>query len=187
MKTLIFLVIVLALLTIARGRITLIGSYSDDFSDVDFPDERDDCSDGSCSVYAEKRMIVPDKVVEHRQIVPRFASSLEPMSPESFPEWKPVCGCGTTHHIVDLGENHFPRYISIARCKPKTCMDNGRQCMHLTYRIHVLVKRGVSTRLTSPDDTVQNVEELTLPQSLHTNWQMYAFTVPVACFAVERT
>lgn len=62
-------------LAMGRGRIMLIGSCNaDDFSDIEFADERENCMErGSCAnpVYAEKRMMLPDKVAERRQVVPR--------------------------------------------------------------------------------------------------------------------
>lgn len=47
------------------------GIYRDDFSDMEIPVEREDCSDGICSIYAEKRVVVPEEVVPHRQYMPR--------------------------------------------------------------------------------------------------------------------
>ena len=54
--------------------------------------------------------------------------------------------------------------------------------------MHVLVKRGLNSILKNADELdVRDVEELTLPESLHANWQLFALSVPVACIAVERS
>ncbi|XP_031783445.1 prothoracicotropic hormone [Nasonia vitripennis] len=186
MKLQTFLVLLLTVQHRAKGQLE---SYSDDFSDVELPtDERDDCSDGTC--YAEKRIILPEKIVEHRQLMPRFATKLQSVNlAESFPQpqWRPVCGCVTQHKLVNLGEGHYPRYITTARCKSKTVANRFYQCKYYDYRVHVLVKRGLNSIPKNADELdVRDVEELPLPESLHANWQLFALSVSVACVAVER-
>ncbi|XP_023246145.1 prothoracicotropic hormone-like [Copidosoma floridanum] len=171
----------LAFTTRGNGRIMSIGSYGDDFSELDFPDDRDDCADGLCSLYANKRMIVPEKVVERRQL----------LQDRNFHEynyqWKPVCGCAIHYKVINLGTGYYPQYIQTAKCKSKMCSGKCYQCTYYYHRTQVLAKRGMNSILTLDSEfDIREVEEVTIPQSLSDKWQLLSILVPVTCVAVEK-
>ncbi|XP_058794627.1 prothoracicotropic hormone-like [Phymastichus coffea] len=181
MKLFVLLVMILAT---GPGRRMSIGRCgADDFSEPEFPFDREDCADGS--TYPEKRLVVPGKLREHHPAVSR----LQAMSAQDLlTQWKPICGCVAEHRVINLGEGHYPRYITIAKCRPKTCSNRFYQCRHTDYRLHVLVNRGMNSILNNAQEMgVKDLEELTLPQSLQANWQMIGLSIPVACTSVERT
>ncbi|XP_076173670.1 prothoracicotropic hormone-like [Ptiloglossa arizonensis] len=93
-----------------------------------------------------------------------------------------VCSCQTEYDIVDLGEGHYPRYLTASRCKPKTCQNKFRSCKLLNYTVYVLKQREANELL--PEDQSSDgsvLQEAPLPESLRYKWKLKPLSMPVAC------
>ncbi|XP_066594666.1 prothoracicotropic hormone-like [Prorops nasuta] len=91
-----------------------------------------------------------------------------------------LCSCETQYEIRDLGEGHYPRYITSSRCKApkaKRCQTKFNSCRLLHYVVHVLRLREFAVD--------EKEDEGVLPESLRHQWQLHPMSVPVACISAN--
>ncbi|XP_017760342.1 PREDICTED: prothoracicotropic hormone-like [Eufriesea mexicana] len=93
------------------------------------------------------------------------------------------CYCESQYELRDLGQGHYPRYLSASRCKKKTCRSKFYSCRLLHYVVHVLRLR--ETNVQTKDGYMMNgtLPEAPLPESLNRKWQLKPFLVAVACIS----
>ncbi|XP_054087788.1 uncharacterized protein LOC105211856 [Zeugodacus cucurbitae] len=93
------------------------------------------------------------------------------------------CDCKVKIDLLDLGQQHYPRYLMNAVCQnsqspnqyPQKCW-RGSYCKPLEYKVKVLTPR---TRL----EPVQNDPALAwLPDELRQAWKFKTVTVAAGCF-----
>ncbi|XP_076634544.1 prothoracicotropic hormone-like [Colletes latitarsis] len=90
-----------------------------------------------------------------------------------------ICSCETQYGgIIDLGDDHYPRFLSESYCKPQTDQRKFHRCKLLNYTVHVLQAREGSEFRYSYDSALQ---ETKLPEHLRYNWQLKPIRVGVAC------
>ncbi|XP_076392996.1 uncharacterized protein LOC105661755 isoform X2 [Megachile rotundata] len=90
------------------------------------------------------------------------------------------CSCESQYEVRDLGDDHYPRYLTVSYCKPKTCQNKFHPCKILYYMVHILRPRetNVPSKWFSGDD---EIPETPLPEFLKRKWQLKPVSVPVAC------
>ncbi|XP_034176247.1 uncharacterized protein LOC117602398 isoform X1 [Osmia lignaria lignaria] len=111
------------------------------------------------------------------------------------------CSCESQYEMIDLGDGHYPRYLPVSRCKPKTCQSKFHSCKALPYivrfpavryfpltiyvytiqpflpQVYVLRSREM---ITPPKDD-EKIPETPLPEPLQHKWQLKPMTISVAC------
>ncbi|XP_034176249.1 uncharacterized protein LOC117602398 isoform X3 [Osmia lignaria lignaria] len=87
------------------------------------------------------------------------------------------CSCESQYEMIDLGDGHYPRYLPVSRCKPKTCQSKFHSCKALPYIVYVLRSREM---ITPPKDD-EKIPETPLPEPLQHKWQLKPMTISVAC------
>uniref|UniRef100_A0A1I8PJS7 Prothoracicotropic hormone n=1 Tax=Stomoxys calcitrans TaxID=35570 RepID=A0A1I8PJS7_STOCA len=91
------------------------------------------------------------------------------------------CDCKVKNDLVDLGQQHFPRYLLNAVCQANDLGSkcwSGSLCRPLEYKVKVLTFRP-----TTKDNTQQ--KDLTLawlPDDLRQIWKFKTVTVTAGCF-----
>ncbi|XP_029042766.2 prothoracicotropic hormone-like [Osmia bicornis bicornis] len=112
---------------------------------------------------------------QRRQIVTDY-QELE--SPERIHvQTRSSCSCESQYEMIDLGDGHYPRYLPVSRCKPKTCQSKFHSCKALPYMVYVLRSREIIT----PAKDDEKIPETPLPESLRHKWQLKPITISVAC------
>ncbi|CAK9815459.1 Prothoracicotropic hormone [Anthophora plagiata] len=99
---------------------------------------------------------------------------------------KSTCSCESQYEIRDLGNGHYPRYLTVSHCKPKTSQRKFHSCRLLHYMVHVLSLREVTTTLSK--DWYMNdstLPETPLPESLRSKWQLKPISIAVACVSTS--
>ncbi|XP_034176248.1 uncharacterized protein LOC117602398 isoform X2 [Osmia lignaria lignaria] len=137
--------------------------------------------------------------VQRKQIVTDY-QELE--SPERIHvQTRSSCSCESQYEMIDLGDGHYPRYLPVSRCKPKTCQSKFHSCKALPYivrfpavryfpltiyvytiqpflpQVYVLRSREM---ITPPKDD-EKIPETPLPEPLQHKWQLKPMTISVAC------
>ncbi|KOC62581.1 hypothetical protein WH47_04242, partial [Habropoda laboriosa] len=92
-----------------------------------------------------------------------------------------TCSCESQYEIRDLGDGHYPRYLTAAHCKPKTCQSKFHSCRLLYYMVHVLRPREATTLSKDWYMNDSTLLETPLPESLRSKWQLKPISVAVAC------
>ncbi|KAG7198823.1 hypothetical protein KM043_001794 [Ampulex compressa] len=146
------------------------------------------------SSYADERASRPSRpsrleglaAEEKRAVVDSAEISLQPRFFARTP-----CSCESQYEIRDLGDGHYPKYLTAALCKPKACRNKFNACRLLHYTVgnrrelvHVLQQRdstASSENRYSIDDGV--LAETPLPPSLRQNWRLKPVAVPVTCIS----
>lgn len=49
------------------------------------------------------------------------------------------CSCESQYEMIDLGDGHYPRYLPVSRCKPKTCQNKFHSCKVLPYMVSISI------------------------------------------------
>ncbi|XP_043252530.1 prothoracicotropic hormone-like [Colletes gigas] len=92
---------------------------------------------------------------------------------------RPICSCETQYGgIIDLGDNHYPRFLSESYCKPQTVQRKFPRCKLLNYTVHVLQAREGSEPRYLYDSVLR---ETKLPERFRYDWQLKPIQVGVAC------
>ncbi|KAK2576732.1 hypothetical protein KPH14_005385 [Odynerus spinipes] len=123
----------------------------------DFPEDRN-------TLYSDKQAFLPTGLSE----VKRRQNMLYAQS---------FCPCESQYEIRDLGEGHYPRHLTISRCKPKACQDKFNSCMLLKYMVHILSQRDTSVMTEDENYTDENAP---LPESLRHKWQLKPILIVLA-------
>ncbi|XP_012224432.1 prothoracicotropic hormone [Linepithema humile] len=175
MKLLILCMMIHGLFAEGPGQVLSIDRWKEQVVAPEFVlDDSEDISSRNAFFYEDKRSFHPEQVkriagTEDIDLQPRLLTrSLQ-------------CTCETQFEIRDLGEGHYPRYLTASHCKPKACQSKFNSCRLLHYMVHVLSQRdlsGLSDDRYSDDSTFP---ETPLPDSLRHKWQMKPMKIPVAC------
>ncbi|KAH0956327.1 hypothetical protein HN011_008143 [Eciton burchellii] len=148
-------------------------------------DDREDISaNGNSFFYEEKRNFRPDGVTGEQ--TRRVAEDVDLLQQPRLVTRSLQCTCETQYEIRDLGEGHYPRYLTASRCKPKACQTKFNSCRLLHYMVHILSQRdpsGLSDDRYSEDAALP---ETPLPEALRHKWQLKPMKVPVACVPATR-
>ncbi|KYN06448.1 hypothetical protein ALC62_02522, partial [Cyphomyrmex costatus] len=127
-------------------------------------------------LYGNKHNFRPEGLDEFKRItnVENIGVELQPrLATRSL-----SCICETQYEIKDLGDGHYPRYLTASSCMPKTCLSKFNSCRLLHYMIHVLSQRELNDDRFSHDNDLQ---ETPLPEALRHKWQLKPMKIPVAC------
>ncbi|CAK9798628.1 Prothoracicotropic hormone [Anthophora quadrimaculata] len=96
-----------------------------------------------------------------------------------------TCSCESQYEIRDLGDSHYPRYLTVSHCKPKTCQSKFHSCRLLHYTVHVLRPREVTTLSKDWYMNDSTLPETPLPESLRSKWQLRPISIAVACVSTS--
>ncbi|EZA55424.1 hypothetical protein X777_04385 [Ooceraea biroi] len=148
-------------------------------------DDREDISGSRNSFfYEDKRSFRPEGIGEQTKRV-TGADDVDLQQPRLATR-SLQCTCETQYEIRDLGEGHYPRYLTASRCKPKACQSKFNSCRLLYYMVHILSQRdlnGLSEDRFSDDSALP---ETPLPEALRHKWQLKPMKIPVACVPATR-
>ncbi|XP_011697757.1 PREDICTED: uncharacterized protein LOC105455828 isoform X1 [Wasmannia auropunctata] len=181
MKLLILCVMIYGLSAEGTEEVLSIGRWKEQVIAPEFLlDDREDVSEGNRNafLYEAKHNFRPKGGLgEVKRITGTEDVSLQPrLATRSLP-----CICETQYEIRDLGEGHYPRYLSASSCKPKACLGKFNPCRLLHYMVHVLSQRDLSELSDGPYSDDSELQEAPLPETLSHKWQLKPMKIPVAC------
>ncbi|EFN74770.1 hypothetical protein EAG_10178 [Camponotus floridanus] len=141
-------------------------------------DDREDiASNRNAFFYEDKRSFRPEGLGEQ---VKRIAGAEDVGLQPRLVTRSLQCTCETEYEYRNLGEGHYPRYLTTSHCKPKACQNKFNSCRLLYYKVHILSQRdlnGLSDDRYSDDSET----ETPLPEALRHKWQLKPMKIPVAC------
>ncbi|XP_075158647.1 prothoracicotropic hormone isoform X2 [Haematobia irritans] len=91
----------------------------------------------------------------------------------------PTRGCDCKNDLVDLGQQHFPRYLLNAVCQTNDMGSkcwSGSLCRPLEYKVKVLTFRTIL------DNVQKDLTLAWLPDDLRQIWKFKTVTVTAGCF-----
>ncbi|KAG5327022.1 PTTH protein, partial [Acromyrmex heyeri] len=94
------------------------------------------------------------------------------------------CTCETQYEIRDLGDGHYPRYLTTSSCVPKACLSKFNSCRLLHYIVYVLSQRELSELNDDRYSHDSDLQETPLPEALRHKWQLKPMKIPVACVSM---
>lgn len=84
--------------------------------------------------------------------------------------------CETTYYWMDLGTDHYPRFVLNASCDSQTRCANGiYQCHPQKYKLKVLKRFVVS------DTTAYDEQNNSLPEELRNSWRLKTVEIVHCC------
>ncbi|XP_025157062.1 prothoracicotropic hormone-like [Harpegnathos saltator] len=180
MKLLILCVMVHGLSAEEPGQVLSIGRWKEQVVAPDFllGDEHEEIPGGSRgSAYGEKRNYRPEGLAEQ---VKRIAGA-EDVGLQPRLVTRSLCTCETQYEMRDLGEGHYPRYLTASRCKPKACQSKFNSCRLLHYMVHVLSQRDLGGLNDEHYSEENGLPEAPLPEALRHKWRLKPMSIAVAC------
>ncbi|XP_029171838.1 prothoracicotropic hormone-like [Nylanderia fulva] len=172
MKLFILCVIIQGLLAEDPGQVLSIDRWKEQVVAPEFllDDREDIAGNRNTFFYEDKRSFRPEGLEQVKRIglQPRLVTrSLQ-------------CTCETQYEIRDLGEGHYPRYLTASHCKPKACQSKFNPCRLLHYMVHILSQRNLNG-LSDDRYSDDALPETPLPEALRHKWQLKPMKIPVAC------
>ncbi|XP_020278308.1 prothoracicotropic hormone-like [Pseudomyrmex gracilis] len=179
MKLLILCVMIHGLSAESPGQVLSINRWKEQVVAPEFLlDNREDINQNPFS-YEDKRSFRPESLGEQ---VKRITGTGEDVGLQPrLVTTSLQCTCETQFEIKDLGEGHYPRYLTTSRCKPKACQNKFNSCRLLHYMVYVLSQRDLSGLSDDPYLDDNTLSEVLLPEALRHKWQFKRWNIPVAC------
>ncbi|XP_024939584.1 prothoracicotropic hormone-like [Cephus cinctus] len=143
--------------------------------DDDVSSARDECIQGLCLPFNEKRNIISGESRRGLQSRPEnyyYTSSLSSSS----------CTCCTQDGEVDLGEGHFPRILAKGECEEHSSTP-FKQCENMKYTVYVLKRLGSNNSTEVSDIKFEKINPV--PDLLYGNWRLASMVINVACKQVK--
>ncbi|XP_014480587.1 PREDICTED: prothoracicotropic hormone-like [Dinoponera quadriceps] len=183
MKLLILCVMVHGLSAEEPGQVLSIGHWKEQVVAPDFllGDEEITGANRN-SMYGEKRSYRPEGFAEQ---VKRIAGA-EDVGLQPRLVTRSLCNCETQYDVRDLGEGHYPRYLTVSHCKSKACQSKFNSCRLLYYMVHVLSQRDLSGLNDDHDSDENRLQETPLPEALRHKWRLKPMSIAVACVPDRR-
>ncbi|OXA64189.1 uncharacterized protein LOC110843088 [Folsomia candida] len=88
--------------------------------------------------------------------------------------------CETKYEWRDHGADHYPRFIRTADCKTRSCFNGFFRCRPRRYKTKVL------KRVSPSDSTSCEEDDVSLPESLRSQWRFITVTISLCCDCVGR-
>ncbi|XP_012535493.1 prothoracicotropic hormone [Monomorium pharaonis] len=180
MKLLIFFVMIHGLSAKSTEEVLSIGRWKEQVIAPEFLlNTREDVSESNRNAffYEDKRNFRPEGLGEVKRITGAEDIDLQPrLVTRSL-----SCICEAQYEIRDLGEGHYPRYLTASSCKQKACLNKFNSCRLLHYMVHVLSQRDLSELSDDRYSDDNEFPETPLPEALRHRWQLKPMRIPVAC------
>lgn len=88
--------------------------------------------------------------------------------------------CETKYEWKDMGSDHYPRFVRTAECKSRVCFNGFFRCRPRRYKTKVL------KRVTPADTTSCEDDDVSLPETLRSNWKFITVTINLCCDCTGR-
>lgn len=88
--------------------------------------------------------------------------------------------CETKYEWTDMGVDHYPRFVRTAECKSRLCFNGFFRCRPRRYKTKVLKKIAPADTTSCEDDDVS------LPETLRSNWKFITVTISLCCDCTGR-
>ncbi|XP_050466029.1 prothoracicotropic hormone [Cataglyphis hispanica] len=180
MKLLILCAMFHGLLAEGPGQVLSIGRWKEQVVAPEFllDDREDITSNRNAFFYEDKRSFRPEGLGEQ---VKRIAGAEDVGLQPRLVTRSLQCTCETQYEIRDLGEGHYPRYLTASHCKPKACQSKFNPCRLLHYMVHILSQRDLNGLNDDHYSDDSALPETPLPEALRHKWQLKPMKIPVAC------
>ncbi|KAL0133486.1 hypothetical protein PUN28_000908 [Cardiocondyla obscurior] len=185
MKLLILCIMVHGLWAEGTGEVLSIGRWKEQVIAPEFLlENREDVSEGNRNafLYEDRHNFRSEGLGEVKRVTGAEDVGLQPrLLTRSLP-----CACETQYEIRDLGEGHYPRYLTASSCKSKTCLSKFNSCRLLHYMVHILSQRDLGELGDDRYSDESGLQETPLPEALRHKWQLKPMKIPVACVPETR-
>lgn len=88
--------------------------------------------------------------------------------------------CETQYEWEDMGADHYPRFVRTAKCKSRLCFNGFFRCRPRRYKTKVL------KRINPGDSTSCEDDDVSLPETLRSQWKFITVTINLCCDCTGR-